>query len=142
MIRYRLEITPDDNGTWLVRSSDLPGLTTFGETREEALARAKDAAETLIDFWMARGMDVPPSANAAETGESLILPLQDEFKIKLYGALRAANMNRADLQKLLGWKRESVDRLFRLDHASRLDQIEAAYAALGYRASVALEACA
>jgi hypothetical protein len=25
----------------------------------------------------------------------------------------------------LGWNRESVDRLFRLDHASRLDQIEA-----------------
>jgi hypothetical protein len=25
----------------------------------------------------------------------------------------------------LGWNRESVDRLFRLDHASRLDQIKA-----------------
>ena len=37
----------------------------------------------------------------------------------------------------LGWNRESVDRLFRLDHASRLDQIEAAFTALGK--SVALE---
>jgi antitoxin HicB len=37
----------------------------------------------------------------------------------------------------LSWNRESVDRLFRLDHASRLDQIEAAFKALGK--SVALE---
>jgi len=29
----------------------------------------------------------------------------------------------AELSRRLGWKRESVDRLFRLDHASRLEQL-------------------
>lgn len=31
----------------------------------------------------------------------------------------------------LSWKRNSVDRLFKLEHASRLDQIEAAFNSLG-----------
>jgi antitoxin HicB len=39
-------------------------------------------------------------------------------------------MNRAELARRLDWHRESVDRLFRLDHASRVDQIEAAFKVL------------
>jgi antitoxin HicB len=38
-----------------------------------------------------------------------------------------AGMTRAELAPQLGWHREQVDRLFRLDHASRVDQIEAAF---------------
>jgi hypothetical protein len=52
-------------------------------------------------------------------------------------ALRESGITRAELMRRLGWKHESVDRLFRLDHASRLDQIEAAFKALGK--SMALE---
>ena len=39
-------------------------------------------------------------------------------------------MNRAELARRLDWHRESVDRLFRLDHASRVDRIEAAFKVL------------
>jgi antitoxin HicB len=38
----------------------------------------------------------------------------------------------------LGWNRESVDHLFRLDHASRLDQLEAAFKALGRSVDVSI----
>ncbi|RNJ49391.1 hypothetical protein D1O30_07030 [Methylocystis hirsuta] len=48
MIRYRLELSPDDNDTVLVTSSDLPGLVTYGEDRASALENAVDAAETLL----------------------------------------------------------------------------------------------
>ncbi|MCO5159887.1 MAG: hypothetical protein M9939_02020 [Mesorhizobium sp.] len=40
-------------------------------------------------------------------------------------------MTRAELARRLGWHREQVDRLFRLDHKSRLDQLESAFKALG-----------
>ena len=40
------------------------------------------------------------------------------------------------------WKRELVYRLFRLDHASRLEQLEAAFAALGQAVSVSVHAAA
>ena len=35
--------------------------------------------------------------------------------------------------------RESIDRLFRLDHASRLDQIEAAFGAIDRRLDIEIE---
>jgi antitoxin HicB len=59
------------------------------------------------------------------------------FKASLYRTLRESSITRAELMRRLGWNRNSVDRLFRLDHASRLHQIEAAFKALGK--SVALE---
>jgi ribosome-binding protein aMBF1 (putative translation factor) len=51
-------------------------------------------------------------------------------------ALRDAGISRAELARRLKWKRESVDRLFRLDHRSRLEQIEAALAVLGRKADI------
>ncbi|MGJ0396286.1 MAG: type II toxin-antitoxin system HicB family antitoxin [Methylocystis sp.] len=143
MIQYRLELSPDDNDTVLVTSPDLPGLVTYGEDRTSALKNAIDAAETLIASMMADGDDIPlPEYGSDVQGEFVALPLQDELKLRLYVALRQANMTRADLQRRLGWSRESVDRLFRLDHASRLSQLEDAFAALGKRVGATVsDAC-
>jgi antitoxin HicB len=58
------------------------------------------------------------------------------LKTELYWALRDANITKAELARRLKWNRESVDRLFRLDHASRLDQIEAAFKALGRKVDI------
>jgi hypothetical protein len=71
------------------------------------------------------------------SGRSVALPLMTSFKASLYRTLRESSITRAELMRRLGWNRNSVDRLFRLDHASRLHQIEAAFKALGK--SVALE---
>jgi hypothetical protein len=38
----------------------------------------------------------------------------------------------------LDWKRESVDRLFRLNHATRLEQFDAAFRALGRRVEISV----
>jgi antitoxin HicB len=38
----------------------------------------------------------------------------------------------------LKWNRESVDRLFRLDHALRLDQLDAAFHVLGRKIDVSI----
>jgi antitoxin HicB len=50
------------------------------------------------------------------------LPLLSALKMQLYTAVREAGISRAELARRLGWHREQVDRLFRLDHASRVDQ--------------------
>jgi antitoxin HicB len=68
--------------------------------------------------------------------------LMTALKVALYHALRESKITRAELTRRLRWNRESVDRLFRLDHASRLDQIEAAFAALGRRIDVSIEQAA
>ncbi len=63
-------------------------------------------------------------------GDFIRLSVQTELKLRLYLALRESGRTRADLQRRLGWQRESVDRLFRLDHRSRIGQLEEAFRAL------------
>ena len=61
-----------------------------------------------------------------------------EMKVRLYVVMNVAGLTRADLQRRLGWQRESIDRLFRLHHGSKIDQLEAAFVALGQDVEVRL----
>ena len=129
MAAYRIELTPDDNDTFLVTCPALPGVVTYGETVEAARHHAVDAIETIIASMMAHGEDVP--LDTGHGGVTVCLPILTRLKVTLYRELRCAGITRAELARRLGWNRESVDRLFRLDHRSRLEQIEAAFGALG-----------
>lgn len=129
MLAYRVELTADDNGTFLVRCPDLPIVVTFGETEADASLQAVDAIETALASMIADGEEIPRPRDGA--GPLIALPLMTTLKLNLYWALRESGLTRADLTRRLGWNRESVDRLFRLDHRSRLEQIEAAMTVLG-----------
>jgi len=140
MLGYRIKLEPDDNGTFLVTCPSLPEVTTFGENEDDAIHHAVGAIEEAIAARMADGQDVP---EGLRRGPHLVrLPALTVLKVELYRRLRDAGITRAELARRLGWKRESVDRLFRLDHASRLEQIEAAFAELGQAVSVSVHAAA
>jgi len=127
-------ILAEDQGTILATCPDLPEAATFGEDREDALLRAVDAIETAIQGRIADREPVPlPSA----AGEAVVeLPMQTTLKILLYRTMRERRLRKAALARRLGWKAPQVDRLFDLRHASRLDQLEAAFTALGKRLDV------
>lgn len=129
MLGYRIEITPDDNETFLVTCPQLPIVATFGETVEDAKRHAVDAIETALASMIDDGEDIPVPDGSI--GVTVALPLLTALKLNLYWALRNSGITRAELTRRLGWNRESVDRLFRLDHKSRLEQVESAFAALG-----------
>ena len=134
MAEYRVNLTPDDNGTFLVTCPRLPIVATFGEDEADALRHAVDAIETALASMIDDGEDIPLPAKG---GDGIVrLPLMTSLKVQLYWALSAAGITRAELGRRLNWKRESVDRLFRLDHRSRLEQLEAAFAALGRQIDV------
>jgi antitoxin HicB len=134
MLRYAVNLRPDDNDTVLVTFPDFPEATTFGEDREDALLRAVDALETAIQGRIGDREEVPlPDAAAALAVE---LSIQTSLKVLLYRAMRERDVRKANLARHLGWKAPQVDRLFDLRHASRLDQLEAAFAALGKRIEV------
>jgi len=135
MLGYRITIEPDDNDTFLVRCPQLPIVLSYGENEEAAAAHAVDAIETALASMIDDGEDIPRPDSGTE-GVFVALPLQTTLKVNLYWALRAAGITRAELARRLEWNRESVDRLFRLDHGSRLQQIEAAFEALGRRVDV------
>ena len=52
---------------------------------------------------------------------------------------RASGVKKAELARRLGIPKTTVDRLFDLDNHSRLDQIEAAFAALGKRITLEIQ---
>jgi antitoxin HicB len=131
-LRYPVKLTPDDNNTLLVTSPAFPEVTTFGEDKEDALRQARNAIEEAIAARIAAKQDIPKSPVTMPARHDRVqLPWQTELKVMLYLSLRTAKLTRADLARRLRWPREQVDRLFRLDHASRLDQLEAAFNALG-----------
>jgi len=140
MLGYRIKLEPDDNGTFLVTCPALPEVTTFGDDEANAVRHAVGAIEEAIAARIADGQDAPAGH---DRGPRLVrLPTLTVLKIELYRQLREAGMTRAELARRLSWKRESVDRLFRLDHASRLQQLEAAFAALGQVVSVSVHVAA
>jgi antitoxin HicB len=126
---YRIDLTPDDNDTFLVTCPALPGVVTYGETKEDARRYAVYAIEEILAAYIDDGRDVP--LDPGTDGERVTLPILTALKVMLYRELRSAGITRAELARRLGWQQESVDRLFRLDHRSRLDQMEAAFRALG-----------
>lgn len=127
-MRYGVVLTPDDNGTVLVSAPDLPDATTFGEDREDALARAVDAIETALMGRMVDPDVIPdPSADAPDHVE---LPALSVAKIALYRAMRSEGVGKAALAKRLGVALPQIDRLLDLRHQSRLDALERALAAL------------
>ncbi|MBV8593212.1 MAG: type II toxin-antitoxin system HicB family antitoxin, partial [Caulobacteraceae bacterium] len=65
---YRIELTPDDNGTFLVTCPALPGLATFGETPADSIAHARDAIEEMIASLIAEGREVPVDSRALAGG--------------------------------------------------------------------------
>ena len=127
-MRYPVTITPDD-GQFTVTFPDVPEAVTFGATREEALQRSTDALLTIFDAFMKDRRDIP--APSQTTDNAIDLPALESAKIELYRAMRAGNIGKAELARRLHWHLPQVDRVLHVKHGSQLDQMEAAFAALG-----------
>ena len=56
--------------------------------------------------------------------------MTSDAKVALYKALRSSGVRKAELVRRTGIRKQSVDRVLDIDHASRIEQLEAAFAAL------------
>ncbi|TPM39340.1 type II toxin-antitoxin system HicB family antitoxin [Mesorhizobium sp. B2-2-3] len=130
---YELTLTPDDNGTWMVTAPQFEEVVSFGDTQEQACRNGLNAIEEAIAARIANGDDIPfPLKDTPGKGRFVQVPALVFLKSGLYMILKDKGWTRADLMRELGCKREHVDRLFRLDHNSRLDTLEEAFKALGH----------
>jgi antitoxin HicB len=139
MLRYRIKLERDD-GAILVSFPDFPGVQTFGEDRAEALAGALDALETMLMGLIEDRQSIPRPRRAAKgrPASSVVLPALTEAKIELYTLMREQGIGKAELARRLQCHLPQIDRLLDLEHASRLDQLEQAFAAVGKRLEVAV----
>jgi antitoxin HicB len=125
MLAYPVDLERETNGSLLVTFPDFTEAVTFGDDEDDALLRALEALETVL----AGRIDDRGGGPAPLTGfgrPCVILPALTAAKVLLYRAMREAGVRKADLARRLGWHGPQIDRLLDLNHASRLDQIEAA----------------
>lgn len=130
-LRYRIELTPDDNGTFVVTCPDLPEVATFGEDEDDALLRAADAITEALAARIADREDIPEAEGTV--GLPVDLPLLVQMKVRLYMASRDQGVRKSDMAKRLSAHGPQIDRLYDLRHSSKVEQIEGAFRALGQR---------
>jgi antitoxin HicB len=142
MLQYPVKLSRDTNGSILVEFPDVPTAHTFGEDEDEALMHAVDALETALSMYINDRRDIPQPLAIKRRGKFVTLPALTEAKLALYSAMRTQRVGKAELARRLNWHLPKVDRLLDLLHSSRLDQLEAAFRALGKRISVIVEEAA
>jgi antitoxin HicB len=133
MRAYPATLSPDPDGGFTVTFRDVPEAITEGDTREEALLRGEDALESALAMYIAAKEPLPVSS-PAEAGEEMApLSALGMAKTALYDAMREQRVGRAELARRLRWHLPQVNRVLDLRHASRMEHVEAALAALGLR---------
>lgn len=139
-MRYPLSVKPGENAMLLIGCPLLPEVTGDCEDSDEADLVGPARSAILAAF-----------TGRIEDREAIPMPTDDPrlfvifsalvaLKIELHNAMVAAGVRKAELARRLGVHPPMVDRLLDLDHASKVEQMEAALSALGLEVKIATRA--
>ena len=106
------------------------------ETMAEAMLMAEDALSVVLSLYIEGKRPIPPPTPAQSGERTVFASALVAAKIGLYEAMREHAIGKADLARRLNCHLPQVDRLLDLTHASKLEQVETALAALGKRLAV------
>lgn len=133
-MEYRATLERDTNGTILVSFPDLPGAHSFGKNKADALAHGQDALVTILEALIRDRRPIP--APTAGEGPLVSVPALLTAKIALHNEMLAQQVNKSELGRRLKQHLPQIDRLVNVRHGSKLDQLEAAFKALGKRIEI------
>jgi antitoxin HicB len=133
MEHYLALFEPDrELGGYVVTFPDFGYGATQGETEREAMEMAQDLLMLTIGDYIREGKPLPaPSRRRRANLRPVPLSALQCAKVELYTAFVNSGLKKAEYARRIGIPKTHVERLFSLRHQSRLDQIEAAFAALG-----------
>ena len=135
MLAYPVRIARDEGNLVTATCRDLPEMVTGG-TRDEILELAADALDEAVAARMAAREDVPKPSRVRRGEKAIALPTLSEAKVLLYREMRRQHVTKAELARRLGWNQKQADRVLNLRHASRFDQVDAAFSALNRRMGI------
>ena len=137
MSQFNALFEPDEPKGFVVTFPDFEWGVTQGDTEEEATEMAVDALTMVIADYIGKGQKLPvPGKYRGRKYRAIQLPALVSAKTELYRAFRASGIRKAELARRLGISKGNIERLFDLKHRTRLDQMEAAFRAIGKRLSV------
>jgi antitoxin HicB len=144
MVTYYAQFEPDkSSGGFVVQFPDFGYGVTQAETLKEAQAMAEDLLKCLIREAVTAGQPLPPAPkHRGKQYHAVSLPALASAKTELYRAFCVSGLRKAEFARRVGIAKTNVERLFDLNHASRLDQIEAAFHALGKRLDLIIDSAA
>ena len=132
MFMYPVTLTPDEtDGGFVVTFDDIPEAITQGDTEGEALAAARDALESALDFYFEDKRAVPAPSKAKRGQNVIELPASLSAKVLLLNEMVTQGVRPAELARRLNTSPQEVNRLTNLRHTTRIDGIAAALQALG-----------
>jgi antitoxin HicB len=138
MTGYPALFEPDlESGGFVVTFPDFAYGVTQGETLREAETMAADLLSGLVSDLIEKDEPLPkPSRPRARNYRVVNLSALEAAKAELYVAFQSSGIRKSELARRLGIPKTTVDRLFDFGNRTRLDQLEAAFIALGKRLSI------
>lgn len=137
---YPAKFEAASEGGYVVTFRDVPEAITQGDSDAEAMAMAEDVLVSAMDFYFEDRRAVPSPSAPLDDERLVELPASISAKVLLLNALIAENMSNADLARRMGTRPQEVQRIVNLGHATKIDTIARALAAMGKRLDVRLAA--
>ena len=140
MLSYFALFEPDQQaGGFVIQFPDFGYGATQGETFAQANEMAEDLLKCLVQEEIRKGSPLPaPVKHRGKRFLPVSLSALQSAKAELYMAFRASGIKKAELARRIGISKTNIERLFDLDHASRLDQIEDAFRVIGKKLEVTI----
>lgn len=122
--------------------ADVPEAITMGGAIAQALDNAQDALVVALSGYLDDGRSLPAPSKAKRGQRLVLVPPRAAIKLSINQAMREQSVTQVQLGERLGIDAKQVRRILDLHHESKLSQLEAALAALGLMASVAITSVA
>jgi antitoxin HicB len=131
-MEYAALFEPAAEGGFVVTIPAFRWGVSQGDTEQEAREMAAALLRTLIQEHIRKGEPLPlPNKSRGKKYRMIELPAKVALKTELYIAFKASGITKTALAQKLGIPKTHVDRLFDFKNHTRLEQIEAAFHALG-----------
>lgn len=137
-VSYPAVLTPDD-GNVTIEFPDVPEAISTARNEDEALLAGREVLILALAEYMARRREIPSPSPGEPSQPTVALPPLVAAKLALYAVMLKGSVSQVELARRLAMDGRQVRRLLDLDHRSRIDQLDAAFAALGKRLVVAIE---
>lgn len=128
---FPCDLTPDDDGWFVVTFADVPEAVSGGRDRAEALRQASDALAVALAGYVHNGWEIPEPSSLSVGQELVAVPSVVAAKLALYSAMKDQQVTKVELAKRLGVSEAAIRRLANPDHRSHIGQVNKALTVLG-----------
>jgi len=127
-------------GTFTVTFPDVPEAITQGNGIADSKEMATEVLELSLGLYIEDGKDLPPAkTKRAKNGQRIEPSALVQMKLALYEEFRKARIPKTELAKRMGIAKQQIDRLFDLQHSSRVEQLELAFRVIGKTLAISVQ---